>query len=458
MKPPRWPSPRTILGHTLLLTIGVVLAVAGVTVALILIMQPPVIAPVSALELARLLSDRPVAHRDTGVETRLARHLPASPEKPPAASTPLIRSFLARKLGRSSDEVYFTTSTFDLPFGGSEAMTRLSPQAVEREHRLYGPDGEFNPYLFGSFTAALKLDDGSWRIVSRGSSDPLGQWQVAMIRWILFTVLLLAPIAWLFSRRLAEPIRAFAAAAEGLGRHKQAALVAVRGPTEIRLAAEALNEMQARLEHHVTERTSMIGAIAHDLRTPLARLAFHLHAAPKELRLKAEAEVGEMERMISTVLDFVQNEERVQEQERLDLRLLVEGVVDDLADAGYEARLSEGVPVDVIGDHFLLRRLFANLITNAVTYGKRASVGVFIRGERAVVEVGDDGPGLSPEEIRRAFEPFFRAEGSRNRATGGIGLGLAIVQAAARSHGGDVQLSNRPEGGLCARVTLPMVR
>lgn len=277
-----------------------------------------------------------------------------------------------------------------------------------------------------------------------------------MTFWIAIAALLIAPFAWMFSKRIAAPIRDFALAAEQLGPGRRAAPVEVRGAAEIQSAAVALNEMQARLERFVAERTSMVGVIAHDLRTPLAGLVFHLAHVPEDVGRRADKEVDEMDRMIATALDFVPGETHQQPYQRLDLGALVDSVVDDLADSGFDAHVSGSVPVTMASDPFLLRRVFTNLIANAVAYGKQADVAVTVSGASAIVEVIDQGPGLSGDELARVFEPFYRGDSSRNRATGGIGLGLTIVQTAVRHHGGTVALTNRPGGGLRARVTLPI--
>ncbi|HZU52126.1 MAG TPA: ATP-binding protein, partial [Sphingomicrobium sp.] len=223
-------------------------------------------------------------------------------------------------------------------------------------------------------------------------------------------------------------------------------------------AAEALNDMQARIRGYIVERTSVVGAIAHDLRTPLSRLKFHLDLAPVDepFRRRLEAEIDEMEQMIAASLQFAGAEARAQVHERIDLTLLVEGIIDDLTDLGSPVSLKDAEPTIVVGDPLLLKRLFTNLINNAVTYGSRALVSIQHDCERAIVDVDDEGPGLEGASLDRAFEPFYRAESSRNRMTGGMGLGLAIVKAAANSHGGDVELRNRAEGGLRARVSLPL--
>lgn len=441
----RWPD--SILWHTVLLVMGVVLALAAANVATILLRPPPSDAPLTAYEVSRLLRGQPIVKNSTNLQVMAASEPPAQGE----AGDDLVRAAIARHLGRPPRDIR-------LSMRGPPA--RRSPPIMEiprREYELYG-EAQFNPSIFGSFTAAVRQPDGRWRIVSRLTRDPVQRWQSATILSILISVLLTLPFAWLFSKRLARPIRALAQAAERLGRHQEVEPVFVRGPAEVRQAATAFNDMQARLRRYVAERTSVIGAIAHDLRTPLSRLNFHLASVPEDVRTKAEAEIAEMEQMISVTLDFVQNETRLQPHEPIDLGLLVEGVVDDLTDLGHDARMIENHPVTIQGDIVLLKRLFANLIANAVIYGKRAAISLTVEDGHAVVDVADEGPGLEPDDLERVFEPFYRAEASRNRATGGMGLGLAIVQSAAKAHGGDVRLFNRPEGGLCARVRLPLAR
>jgi two-component system OmpR family sensor kinase len=332
------------------------------------------------------------------------------------------------------------------------------PRRISQEKRALADYGieRFDPVIFGAFAAAARMPDGRWLVVSR-QGQSIDSWQVGTALRIVFGLVVALVVAWLFAARLARPIRAFAGAVGRIGVQVQSEPVEVSGPSEIRLAAEALNDMQSRIRRYVAERTSVVGALAHDLRTPLSRLHFHLAAAPEDIRCKAEAEIREMEQMIAATLEFVENETRSRPREKLDLALLVEGVVDDLADLGRDVRLDRAAPATVMGDAILLKRLFANLVNNAVTYGRRATVTLDTPNGAAIVEVTDEGPGLSPTDLERAFEPFYRAETSRNRTTGGMGLGLAIVRAAAQRHGGDVMLANRPEGGLSAKVTLPTV-
>ncbi|MDB5445833.1 MAG: sensor histidine kinase, partial [Phenylobacterium sp.] len=233
--------------------------------------------------------------------------------------------------------------------------------------------------------------------------------------------------------------------------------LAVKGSAEIAVAVAAFNEMQARLRRYVDDRTAMVGAVAHDLRTPLTRLRFRIESAPDEQRAKMAADIEQMEEMISATLAFVRDATRPGERTRLELSSLLESLCDEMAETGADTDVVErGDKVVIEGDPMALRRLFSNLLENAVKFGHRARARVFSDAAYAVVEITDDGPGIPPADAERVFEPFYRREPSRSRQTGGIGLGLAVVRSIARGHGGDVALLNRRGGGLTARVQLPL--
>jgi signal transduction histidine kinase len=200
----------------------------------------------------------------------------------------------------------------------------------------------------------------------------------------------------------------------------------------------------------------MVGAIAHDLRTPLTRLRFRIEGLPEEQRIKMSADIDQMEAMISAALTFVRDTSQPAQRRRLELSSLLESLCDEMAETGAATEIETGDKVVLEGDPMALRRLFANLLDNAVKFGGRARARVSRVGATAVVEIDDDGPGIPPTDRERVFEPFYRREPSRSRNTGGAGLGLAIVRSIARGHGGDVDLVNRTGGGLTARVQLPL--
>lgn len=308
--------------------------------------------------------------------------------------------------------------------------------------------------LFGAFAVSLKVAPGTWRVVSP-AGDTTGPWRMRIILWFLVAMAVAAPIAWALARRVAKPIGLFAAAAERLGRDPRAPPLPVRGPPEIADAANAFNVMQGRLNRYVEDRTMLIAAVAHDLRTPLMRLSLRLEKAPDGLRLASEDDIQEMSNRIGAAMAFVRDMTRHASRQRLDLRSLAESITDDFGDRGAQVTLAPGAPLTMEGDVPALKALLANLVDNAIKYAGSAEIRLFRANDTVVIEVADDGPGLDQGDLDQAFEPFFRAERSRSRDTGGSGLGLASVRAVARAHGGDARLENRPEGGLLARITLP---
>jgi len=264
-------------------------------------------------------------------------------------------------------------------------------------------------------------------------------------------------VAFVCARRLAAPTRILAEAALRLGRDPEAPPLEVKGSAEIALAVEAFNDMQARLRRYVDDRTAMVAAVAHDLRTPLTRLRFRIESAPEEQRAKMEADIEQMEEMVAATLAFVRDATRRAERTPLELRSLLESLCDEMAETGADTEVVESSgKVVIVGDPMALRRLFSNLLENAVKFGRQARARVFQDEDCAIVEIVDDGPGIPATDLERVFEPFYRREPSRNRKTGGIGLGLAVVRSIALAHGGDVTLENGAKGGLTARVQLPL--
>lgn len=311
------------------------------------------------------------------------------------------------------------------------------------------------PFLFGDFELGIRQADGRWLVVGPKFTVLRDTWQVRILLILALSVVAVSPLAWLFARRLAGPITAFAAAAERLGRDPRAPPLSLSGSAEVAAAANAFNEMQERLRRYVEDRTAMIGAVAHDLRTPLTRLRFRIETTPEDVRSKLESDIDQMEAMISATLAFVRDTSRPAERTKLELASLLESVMDEAAETGGDATAEESEKIVIEGDPIALKRLVTNLVENALKYGGAARGRVYRQAGSAILEIDDDGPGVPSAELDRVFEPFFRGEPSRNRETGGIGLGLAVVRSLARAHGGDVALLNRPKGGLRARVTLP---
>lgn len=326
--------------------------------------------------------------------------------------------------------------------------------APSKDAQAHGASDQ--PLLFDDFVLGVRQADGAWLVVRPEPRIALSPWQERILLIFGIAVLLVSPLAWWFARQMAAPMAAFAAAAERLGRDPQAPPIDIQGSSEVAAAVNAFNQMQERLRSYVNYRTSMIAAIAHDLRTPLTRLRFRIEATPDDLQAKLARDIDEMEAMISATLAFVQDATRPRERKKLEISSLVETVMDEAAETGKDAAVEQADRVVIDGDPIALKRLVTNLVDNALKFGSQARGRVYTQDGMAIVEVDDNGPGVPEDQVEKAFEPFHRLESSRSRDTGGIGLGLAVVRAIARGHGGDVTLQNRRGGGLKARVTLPL--
>lgn len=322
----------------------------------------------------------------------------------------------------------------------------LAPPAPRSVFGLSRPSA----YVEGDFVAALRTSAG-WVTVRPKPEGFPNSWERRVLLWFALSLALVAPPTYLVARRLVKPLHQFADAAERLGREPTADLPPLTGPAEIGRAAEAFNTMRLRLRRYVEDRTGMISAISHDLRTPLARMRFKMERASPAVRASLSRDVDQMEAMISSVLAFMRDELSANMREAVDLRSILECVVDDVGD---KAELAPGDPIPVHVDLLAIQRVFENLVDNAVKYGGCARVTLSQEGGEVLVEVADEGPGLPPDEIEQVFKPFFRGSGARNSGAPGVGLGLAVSRSVLRSHGGELTLANT-DVGLVARARLP---
>ncbi len=274
---------------------------------------------------------------------------------------------------------------------------------------------------------------------------------------VLLSLTVLLPFAWLFARRLSKPMHDFATAADAIGRDEQAQLLQEQGPREMRIAARALNAMQVRIQEQLREREAMIAAIAHDLRTPLSRIAFRVEAASEAVSESVQRDIEQMNAMITATLEFSRAGGYTKGDQPVDLAAVLRAIAEEEQAMQHDVRVSTGdAPVIVEGDEVQLNRLFQNLVDNALNFGGSARLALRREEGRAIVTVADNGPGIDPAQVEEMFRPFKRGEPSRNRQTGGVGLGLAITRAIAHRHGGDIHVANRPEGGLLVSVSIPL--
>ncbi len=316
---------------------------------------------------------------------------------------------------------------------------------------------------FGTLYVSALLPDGSQWVNVKLRMPPLRPWhsETFLIAFLLMTAAAALLIVWA-TRRLTRPVSDLARAANALGRDVNAPPMPEDGPLEVATAARAFNTMAERIRRFVGDRTQMLAAIGHDLRTPITRLKLRAEfMEDEEQRAKMLSDLEEMEAMVNATLAFARDDAAAEPSVPLDLAALCRTVLDEAADARPDAPAEtfayEGPErLTVRGRPIALKRALANLVANALNYGNAARV-VLVppQGGQIQLRVEDEGPGIPEESHEAVFQPFRRLETSRNRETGGVGLGLPIARNILRAHGGDVVLRNRPEGGLLAVATLP---
>lgn len=272
---------------------------------------------------------------------------------------------------------------------------------------------------------------------------------------ILYAVMLV-PVIWI-GRRIARPLRELTGAVESFRSAEGGVTVPESGPGDVRRLIAAYNGMRKRIAGMLDEKDRMLGAIGHDLRTPLASLRVRVEGIEDEgERDRAAATVEEMNRTLDDILSLARLGRPNEPETRVDLGALLDSVVDDFQALGADVTLTNPPRTTVTIRPTLITRAVRNLIDNAVKYGGRAVVTVAPEDDGVVTMIDDDGPGIPEEKIETMFEPFTRLEESRSRETGGTGLGLALARAIADQHGGRLTLANRPERGLRARLWLPV--
>jgi len=263
----------------------------------------------------------------------------------------------------------------------------------------------------------------------------------------------------IFVRQLTRPLERFAQASQQLGVDVTAPPLPEKGPLEIRQATQAFNQMQRRIRRFVEDRTQMIAAISHDLRTPIVRMRLRAEFVDDaEQQQKMLADLEHMEKMVFSALSFARDDSAREPVAMVDFCSMLHRVCDDICDTGFQASLT--IREETIACNcrpVALRRAFNNLVENAAKYGGEARVSVTQKDNAIVVTIDDDGPGIPQDRHEDVFKPFYRLEGSRSRETGGTGLGMTVARSIIRAHGGDIVLSNRDEGGLRMEVNLPTI-
>lgn len=306
---------------------------------------------------------------------------------------------------------------------------------------------------------SLAMEDGTWlnlslaQVATASSTSP---------SYLISTLLLTGAVgvlAVLMGRWLTQPLTLVAEGARQLFAGAQSVPVPEQGAREVRDLAQAFNEMQARITRLVGDRTDMLAAISHDLRTPLTRLRLRAEGLDDDsIKGSVIIDLDEMEAMLDATLAFLRGDRSEEEGQTMDVGAVLQSVASDCEDAGADVTLSCGSGLILIGRPLALKRAFTNLIQNAIRHGGSADITAHVTAEGITITIGDRGPGIAPDQLEAVFSPFVRGDGSRNRVSSSHGLGLTVARSLLQMHGGDVTLSNRPSGGLLATIVLPVVR
>jgi len=368
-----------------------------------------------------------------------------------------VQQELKKVFGDGADEVDITIllSSSEEPFFDAmfEGLWRDIKHTFSPE-RSHVPAPPTRP-VYANVSAPLK--SGLWLnviVTPRGGAphaSPL------LVQFATMAAISAAGIVLVLSR-LTQPLKELAQAAAALGRGESTAKLAEKGPREVLDTIRAFNDMQERLSRFVLDRTKMLAALGHDLRTPITTLRLRAEfIEDEEIRQRILQTLDEMFEMAEATLSFAR-EEAAQEKTRLvDVGALISTVCADLSDTGFRVECADTGSFTIRCRPTGLKRAFRNILENAVAYGRQARVFVEHRRGDVAVVIEDDGPGIPVGEMERVFSPFVRLENSRNTDTGGVGLGLAIARSIVRSHGGDITLKNRPKGGLRVTIILPGV-
>lgn len=304
----------------------------------------------------------------------------------------------------------------------------------------------------------VRLDDGQWmRFVALPETAAPAlpndfYVNLALSLIIVVTVVLFAV------RQATRPVQTLAQAADKLGQNLDSAPLAETGPAEMQRAAQAFNQMQARIKRLIDERARALAAVSHDLRTPLTRLRLRAELVDDEaLRGEMANDLDSMAAMLDATLDYLRGLQENEALHPIDINALLESLAADAQVVGREVAVAGRAVAPYRGRLTALRRALQNLIDNAIKYGRNAAIRIEDDGATLQLIVEDSGPGIDPAELDRITEPYYRPDAARRSDTGGSGLGLSIVRDIALMHGGELRLANRREGGLAATLCLPRV-
>ncbi len=302
---------------------------------------------------------------------------------------------------------------------------------------------------------SIAISGGQWLNVGTRFERPPLQWPLfSTLTFALTAAMLLIVVFWFLLTRLTGPLQRLAKATDDLGRGEDVSDLPMSGPKEVRDLTTAFNRMQDRLTRFVADRTRLLAALGHDLRSPLTAMRVRAEMVDEaETRESLATSIEEMQTMVDATLTFARGLTGSEDAMDVNIREFLSSLRIDMVEE-FELKIGPNVLARIRPGSF--RRALRNVIENAVRYGGSARVSYTVRDNDLLIFVDDDGAGIPPVELERVFDPFYRLEDSRSLETGGHGLGLAIARTIFRAHGGDISLANLDEGGVRATIAIPL--
>ena len=354
----------------------------------------------------------------------------------------------------------------DRPINIDVHVSTAQPAAVPpmMRHRDVGPaamppGAGMGRYFAGpaiALRAQIRLSDGTWIEFDSQLQQEAWSWPYRAIISVLILLAGVVLLSLIGVRWMTKPLKVLANAAEQLGKNIDRPPLDESGPLEVASAANAMNNMQQRLSRYINDRTRVLAAMSHDLKTPITRMRLRAELLEDAtLRNKFSKDLTDLETMVSETLDFMRGVGTGEPSRQVDINALLESIQIDVQDVGKQMDYQGLANSALECRPQALKRCLTNLIDNAIRYGKVAHLTLIDTPESVQIIVRDEGPGVPEELLPRLFEPFYRLEASRNRDSGGTGLGLSIARSIAEQHGGTLTLRNASHGGLEAWLTLP---
>ncbi len=307
------------------------------------------------------------------------------------------------------------------------------------------------------FIIQLQIANGRWLEFKSAIPDHKSQlWPIKLLLSTIVMLFVMLLVSVFLIRWLVKPLRELGIAADTFGRNIQINPIAESGPTEIRLTARAFNTMQERLQRYIADRSRILSAISHDLKTPITRMRLRTELLnDNNIKNKYIHDLEEMEAMVSETLEFMRGEQVSEAMVQIDLNALLEALQADREELGQSLTIIRSIHKPISGRLIALKRCINNLLDNANRFAEKTSIESIEKEDTIIIKVIDNGPGIPEQLLEQVFNPFEQLDKSRTKNGNGFGLGLGIARNIARGHGGDLALSNCKTGGLIAEITLP---